>query len=149
MDQKAPFFVQLTELAAIKATLLKQPTELHGARLAVADADRDVATAKRRVKELEGELADELTEISALVTGNPELKNETQRKAKAAELAKTRPAVATLKAQIAAAEDEVTRAQMAKTQADLRVKLLEDQQRAWRSHLDATQAEVQLLVAGR
>lgn len=149
MDQKSPFFPQLSEIAAIKTTILKQPGELHGARLAAADADRDVTTAKRAVKDVESQIADQRAEVDALVAGDTTLKNEVQRKACARELLKANPAMAALDAQLAEAQLGVTRAEMAKIHADLQVRRLEDEQRSWRAHLDATQCEVQLLVAGR
>jgi chromosome segregation ATPase len=145
-----PFVPQLTEISAVKAALLRQPTDLHGARLAAADAARDVAAAKKRLQEVEADVADRLAEIAGLVAGEKDLyPNETVRKAEARKRGKGDGELQRCEATKRAHEDDVLKAEMRRTQADLDVRRLEDEYRAWRGRLDAIQAEVQLLVCGR
>jgi hypothetical protein len=144
-----PFLAQLSEIAAIKATLLKQPDALYDARRAQAEADRALRTAKKRLADLEAAAADRLADLAALVGGDDRYKNEAQRKARVRELGKTDPELAVARAAVQEQEAVVLQAEMAAGETVLLVKRREDEQRAWRSHLDATQCEVSLLVAGR
>jgi len=146
----SPFAPQLTEIDAVKATLLKQPTELHGARLAAADAARDVAAAKKRLSEVEADYGDRLAEITAFVAAEKDaFPNETARKAEVRKRGKGDVELQRCEAAKRAHEDDVLKAEMRRTQADLDVRRLEDEYRAWRGRLDAIQCEVSLLVAGR
>lgn len=144
-----PFTPQLTEIAAVKATLLKQPSDLHAARLTEADTVRDVAAAKKRLGEVEAERADRLAELTALVAGDEQFRNETARKAEVRRRGKGDVELQRCEAAVRAHEADVLKAEMRRTQAGLDVRRLEDEQRAWRGRLDAIQVEVQLLVAGR
>jgi len=143
------FAPQLQQLDAVKAALLQQPEDLYQARLAEAEAARVLKTAKKRLGDVEAEIADALADIAALVAGDKTLKNAAARKLEVRTRAKDEPAIAALEERRAPLEAELLNAEMAKTAAELQVKRREDEQRAWRGRLDALAIECSLLVAGR
>jgi hypothetical protein len=134
-DYKPPFFDQLTQLARVKSALLKQPDELHTARSAAAERRRELKAATSELKDVE-------LEVTAMVNGDKAFTNAEARKAEVTRRLRSH-------AGYQAAQQRAAAADVSVSNAELDVQRLEDQQRAWRAYLDATAAEVALLVAGR
>ena len=130
-----PFFPQLGEIAALKATILKQPEALHAARLALADKKRALKAASDALKDAE-------MEIACLVNADKTFTNAEARKAEIAKRSAANPEIKRLAATVDACDVEVTN-----TQID--VQKIEDEVKTWRTHADITCAEIQLLCIGR
>lgn len=150
MDKQPPFFPQLAEIAAFKSRLLAQPDALYKARLTLADADRAIATIKRRVADAKGALQDCENEVAVEVAAQKDqFTNETLRKTETKRRLGASVGYQQLLKALGSIEAELLDAEVTRTRAALDVQRLEDEQRSIRTHADLTCAEVQLLVAGR
>lgn len=135
LNATPPFFDQLTHLGRVKAAVLQQPEGLHAARLAAAERRRELKTTSSELKDVE-------LEVTAMVNGDKTFKNAEARKAEVTRRLRSHAGYQTAQQRAAAAD-------VAVTNAELEVQRLEDQVKAWRAYLDATVAEIQLLVCGR
>jgi predicted nucleic acid-binding Zn-ribbon protein len=126
---------QLAQVARVKDIALKQPDALDAARRAHGEA-------RKALKAATAELKDREAEIASLVAGDRDLKNVEARKAATAARLRDDAEIRRLTRAVDDAEAVVMNAEM-----DVRRR--EDEQRAWRTYLDALVAEVQLLTAGR
>lgn len=146
----------LSKIVSLKAHVLRIPQELHIARLALAETIEAAKAAREVLAEYEAEtlaLVRAEREDDGKVIGlpgqslvatqtRPKYPNDETRKAAVTLILTTSPEYAVRKKAASTAD-------RARTTADMRVKQLEDQQRALAYVADLTVAEVRLLTAGK
>lgn len=132
---------KIAEINALKQKLCSFPQGLYDARIAHAHA-------QERVKTLKAECAEAVTEellMASLAKGadnKPLYSNEATRKAAVEKALSESPTHRDRMKRLSDAETEAMNAEIA-------LRRIEDEHKAWRAVADVTIAEVQLLCAGR
>lgn len=131
---------KLSEIAALKQRIYTLPKGLHESRQRCSEAQQRVKVLKAEVEDMRLEA---LLQVSIEKIGDkPRYTNDESRKAAVAQALTYSPRAKDLGKHLADAEAEALN-------ADLDVKKLEEDQRAFRAVVDLTCAEISLLVAGR